>query len=153
MKSDLLCFFKKSIHKEIEWAIHGSSMKEETKSCLRDASFRVLSVSLWLSFSPSVVSDSVRLRGLQHARPPCPSLSPRVCPGSCALSWWSYPTISSSAILFSLCLQSVPASGSFPMSQFCKSLLILPQIFFACVMTIKWMAFVLFSSGCYNRIT
>ena len=87
MKSDLLCFFKKSILKEIELAIYGSSMKEETKSCLRDASFRVLSVSLWLSSSCSVVSDSLRPHGLQHARPPCPSLSPRVCPGSRALSW------------------------------------------------------------------
>ena len=53
---------------------------------------------------------------LQHTRPPCPSLSPGVCPGSCPLIWWHYPTVSSSATLFSFCLQSFPASGSFPMN-------------------------------------
>ena len=54
--------------------------------------------------------------GLQHARPPCSSLSPRVCSNSCPLSLWCYLTISSSATLFSFCLQSFPASGSFAMS-------------------------------------
>ena len=56
-------------------------------------------------------------QGLQHARPPCPSLSPRVCPSSCPVNWWCYPTIPSSAALFSFCPQSFPASGSFPMSR------------------------------------
>ena len=51
------------------------------------------------------------------ARLPYPSLSPRVCSNSCPLSWWCHPTISSSVPLFSFCLQSIPASGSFPMSQ------------------------------------
>ena len=55
--------------------------------------------------------------GLQHARLPCPSLSPEVCSDSCPLSWWCYPTISSSTALFSFCLQYFPASGSLPMSQ------------------------------------
>ena len=68
-------------------------------------------------FSCSVVSDSLWPRGLQHARPPCPSLSPRVCSNSCPLSQWCHPTISSSAICFSFCLQSFPASESFPVSQ------------------------------------
>ena len=54
--------------------------------------------------------------GLKHARPPYPSLSPGVCPSSCPLSQWAYPTISSSASLFSFCLQSFPAAGSFPTS-------------------------------------
>ena len=54
---------------------------------------------------------------LQHASLPCPSLSLGVYSNSCASSWWYYPTISSSAVLFSFCLQSFPASGSFPMSQ------------------------------------
>ena len=54
---------------------------------------------------------------LQHARLPCPSPTPRVCSNSCSLSWWYYPAISSSVIPFSSCLQSFPASGSFPMSQ------------------------------------
>ena len=54
--------------------------------------------------------------GLQHARLPCPSPSPGVSSNSCLLSWWCYPTISSSVVPFSSCLQSFPASGSFPMS-------------------------------------
>ena len=66
--------------------------------------------------SGAVVSDSLRPHGLQHTRPPCPSLSPRVCPSSCALSGWCPPTISSSAALFSFCLLFSPASGFFPMS-------------------------------------
>ena len=55
--------------------------------------------------------------GLQHTRLPCPSLSPRVCSNSCLLSQWCHPTILWSVIPFSSCLQSFPASGSFPMSQ------------------------------------
>ena len=70
-----------------------------------------------LLFSYSVVSDSLRPHGLQHARPPCPSLSPGVCSNSCPLSQWCHPTISSSVIPFSSRLQSFPASGSFPVSQ------------------------------------
>ena len=54
--------------------------------------------------------------GLQHARLPCLSLSPGVCSNSCPLSGWCHPTISSSLALISLCPQSFPASGSFPMS-------------------------------------
>ena len=59
--------------------------------------------------------------GLQHARLPCPSLSPGVHPNPCPLSWWCHPTISSSVIPFSSHLQSLPASGSFQMSQFFAS--------------------------------
>ena len=54
---------------------------------------------------------------LQHARLPCLSLSPRAGSNSCPLSWSCHPTISSFVIPFSSCLQSFPASGSFPMSQ------------------------------------
>ena len=61
-------------------------------------------------------SVSLKLHGLQHARLPFPSLSPGVCSDSCPLSQWCYPTISSSVIPFSFCLQSFPASGSLPMS-------------------------------------
>ena len=61
------------------------------------------------------MSNFLRLHGLQHARLPCTSLSPRVCSNSCPLSQWWYLTISSSAAIFSFCLQSFPASGSFPM--------------------------------------
>ena len=56
--------------------------------------------------------------GLQHTRPPCPSPSPRVYSNSCPSSQWCHPTISSSVTPFSSCLQSFPASGSFPVSQF-----------------------------------
>ena len=69
-----------------------------------------------LLFSRSVMSNSVQSHGLHHTRPPCPSLSPRVCSKSSPLSWWCHPTISSSVVPFSSCPQSFPASGSFPMS-------------------------------------
>ena len=63
------------------------------------------------------MSDSLRTYGMQHARPPCPSPTPGVYPNSCPLSQWCHPTTSSSVIPFSLCPQSFPASGSFPVSQ------------------------------------
>ena len=74
-----------------------------------------------IQFSRSVVSDSLQPHGLQHARLPCPSPTPGVYSNSCPLSWWCHPTISSSVIPFSYCLQSFPTSGSFPMSQFFAS--------------------------------
>ena len=67
--------------------------------------------------SCSVVSDSLWPHELQHARPPCPSPTPRFYSNSCPLSRWCYPTISSSVIPFSSCLQSFPASESFPVTQ------------------------------------
>ena len=73
---------------------------------------------LFIQFScHSVVSNSLWPHGLQHARPPCPSPTPRVYSNPCPLSWWCHPTISSSVIPFSSCLKSFPASGSFPLSQ------------------------------------
>ena len=74
-----------------------------------------------VQFSRSVMSDSWWAHGLQLARLPCPSSTPGACSNSCPLSRWSHPTISSSVIPFSSCLQSFPASGSFPMSQFFTS--------------------------------
>ena len=68
-------------------------------------------------FSRSVVSNSLRPHESQHARPPCPSPTPRVHSNSCPSSWWCHPAISSSVIPFSSCPQSLPASGSFPVSQ------------------------------------
>ena len=65
--------------------------------------------------------DSLRPHGLQHARLSCPSPTPGVYLNSCPLSRWCHPTISSSVIPFSSCLQSFPASGSFQMSQFFTS--------------------------------
>ena len=66
----------------------------------------------------SVMSDSLQLQWLQHVRLPCPSPTPRACSNSCPSSQWCHPTISSSVIPFSYCLQSFPASGSFLRSQF-----------------------------------
>ena len=75
------------------------------------------SLSLIQLFCHSVVSNSLWPCGLQHARPPCPSPSPRACSNSCPLSQWCQPTVSSSVAPFSFCLQSFPASGSFPVSR------------------------------------
>ena len=70
-------------------------------------------VTLW-HVSHTKSCDSLRPHGLQHARLPCPSLSPWVCSNSCPLSWWCHPTISSYVTPFSTCPQYFPASGSFP---------------------------------------
>ena len=70
-----------------------------------------------VQLSCSVMSDSLRPHELQHARPPWPSLTPRVHSNSHPSSWWCHPAISSSVVPFSSCPQSLPASGSFPMSQ------------------------------------
>ena len=74
-----------------------------------------------VEFSCSVVSSSLRLHGLQHARLPCPSPAPGAYSNSCPLNWWCHPTISSSVVPFSSRLQSFPGSGSFQMSQFFAS--------------------------------
>ena len=74
-----------------------------------------------VQFSRSVMSDSLRPHEPQGARLPCPSPAPRVYTNSCPLSWWCHPTISSSVIPFSFCLQSFPASGSFQIRQFFAS--------------------------------
>ena len=83
------------------------------------------SSSLWenfplclLFFSCWLVTYSLWHHGLQHARLPCTSLSPRVCANSCPLNQWCHPTVSSSVVPFSSCPQCFPASGSFQMSQF-----------------------------------
>ena len=87
----------------------------------------LLSAIRVMSYCMSVVAQSlncVRLfatHGLQHARLPCASPSPGVCSNSYPSSWWCHPTISSSVIPFSSCLQSFPTSRSFPMSQFFAS--------------------------------
>ena len=75
---------------------------------------------MFLQFSCSIVSYSLRPHGLKHARLPCPSPTPGAYSNSCPLSRWCHPSISSSVNPFS-CLQSFPASGSFPVSQFFAS--------------------------------
>ena len=74
-----------------------------------------------VQFNHSVVSNSLWPHGLQHARLTCPLPTPRACSNPCPLSQRCHPTISSSVVLFSSWLQSSPASGSFPMSQFLTS--------------------------------
>ena len=75
--------------------------------------FQFISVQV----SGSVVSDSLQPHESQHTRPPCPSPTPAVYSNSCPSSQWCHPAISSSVVPFSSCPQSLPASGSFPMSQ------------------------------------
>ena len=77
----------------------------------------IFSLFLKIQFSRSVMSDSLRPHEPQHARSPCPSPNPGVHLNPCPSSQWCHPTISSSVVPFSCCLQSFPASGSFPMSQ------------------------------------
>ena len=94
-----------------------------TKSNTSFIYFSTITVPLLLLFSGSVVSDSIRLHGLQHGlqhiRLPCPSTSHEACSNSCPLSQRCHPTISSSVVPFSSFLQSFPASGFFPMSPLC----------------------------------
>ena len=79
----------------------------------------------WIGSVSSVqslsLSDSLWLHGLQHARLPCPSQTSRAYSNTCPSNRWCHPTISSSVVPFSSCLQSFPATGSFPMSQFFTS--------------------------------
>ena len=67
------------------------------------------------------MSDCLRPHELEHARPPCPSPTPRAYSNSCPFNWWCHPTISSSVVPFSSCLQSFPAPESFHMTQFFPS--------------------------------
>ena len=92
--------------------ITGPNLKEENTHI-----YQVRSVQI----RHSVVSDSLWPHGLQHARLPCPIPAPRACSNSCPSSWWCRSPISSSVVPFSSCLQSFPASGFFPMSQFFTS--------------------------------
>ena len=93
-------------------SLHSTAGKLQIWSCF------VLSS---VPFSPLVTSNSLQPHGLQDARHPCPSPIPRAYSDSCPLSRWCHPTISSSVIPFFSCLQSFPASGSFPVSQFFAS--------------------------------
>ena len=115
--------------KEKEWCqwriIQHLSVSEFGKgylqSVLLDFPLCFIGHELLLLFSCSIMSDSLWLHGLQHTRLACLSLTPGACSNSCPLSQWCHSTISSSVIPFSSCLQSFPASGSFPMSQFFTS--------------------------------
>ena len=96
-------------------------MQKSSLKVKRGVKLRVALPISSIQFSHSVVSNSLRLHGLQHNRLPCPSPTPGAYSNSCPLSRGCHPTISSSVIPFSYCLQSFPASGSFLMSQFFTS--------------------------------
>ena len=97
--------------------MQSSSRQYNFKFIWEETWFRKKKDSRSVQFSLSVLSDSLRPHESQHARPPCPSPTPRVHSDSCASSQWCHPAISSSVVPFSSCPQSLPASGSFPMSQ------------------------------------
>ena len=103
-----------------EWAdeIERRFATKRTWLCQLTLSLLVLTLSSSsVQFSGSVMYNSLRPHELQHARPPCPSPTPRVHSDSRPLSWWCHPAISSYVVPFSSCPQSLPESGSFPMSQ------------------------------------
>ena len=103
----------------LNWALFSTEGGKETGKGDAFSPWRSTLVNacrtLWL-FRRSVVSDSLRPHGLQHARPPCPSPSPGVGSNPCPLSRWCQPTISSSVVPFSSCLQSFPACTGFYMN-------------------------------------
>ena len=93
--------------------------KDEKQAGRRHSPFHVFRSPFLVGVGPcSIMSDSLWPHGLQHARPPCPSPTPGACSNSSPSSGWCHPTISSSVVPFSSCLQSFPASEPFPMSQF-----------------------------------
>ena len=94
-----------------------SSLQSPSSVILEPKKITLLCWFSSVQFSLSVVSDSLRPHELQHARPPCPSPTPRVHSNSHPSSQWCHPAISSSVVPFSSCPQSLPASESFPMSQ------------------------------------
>ena len=99
-----------------------SFLRKQVRWSRSPISWRIFHSLLWstqwkafssIQFSHSVLSNSLRPHEPQHARPPCPSPTPRVYPNSCPLSWWCHPTILSSVDPFSPCPQSFQTSGSF----------------------------------------
>ena len=104
------------------WRLRSSSNKGVLWDFFRRILMRMRTLTFSsVQFSHSVMSDSLQPHGLQHTRLPCPSPAPGSCSDSCPLSWWCHPTISSSVLPSSSCLQPFPASGSFQMSQFFES--------------------------------
>ena len=101
MKSETIC--------------RASVLREKRKMGNGRRNYKLRGISV--QFSSSVMSNSSWSHAPQHARPRCPSPTPRVYPNPCRSSQWCHPTISSFAVPFSSCPQSVPAPGSFPMSQ------------------------------------
>ena len=111
-------YFGKFVFFNAAWCLYAFSVWNFTSLIL---SIFSLNSAFSVQFSCSVVSDSFLPHGLQYARLPCPSTSPEAYSDSCPSSQWCHPTISFSVIPFFSSLQSFPASGSFPMSQFFES--------------------------------
>ena len=109
-----LAWLVKSREGGVLWPYSESRWSYKLHFCVQKPRVNVVNIK---QFSLSVMSDSLLLYGLQHARPPCPSPTPGSCPNSCPSSQWFHPTISSSVVPFSSCFQSFPASGSFQLSQ------------------------------------
>ena len=116
-QKSLMPLLLSQIDKNLVTVIRLSLLERLEKSLARRSWWPWLSVQ----FSHSVVSDSLWLHGLQHTRLPCPSPTPGAPSISCPSSQWCHTATSSSVIPFSSCLQSLPASGSFPMGQFFTS--------------------------------
>ena len=117
-----ILFIYKRIHQDLK--ILGPEVVPTYMLCRRI--FRIHEIKWWLQFtsvqfSHPVMSNSLWPHELLHTRLPCPSPTPGACSNSCPSSQWCLPTISSSVVPFSSCLQSFPVSGSFPMSQFFTS--------------------------------
>ena len=119
---------KNSFHENITvslccWCVFSLWTSEEKESLVNfgfsvgSRRNRKIILGLPVQFSCSLVSDSMWPHEPQHARPPCPSPTPRVYANPCPLCRWCHPTISSSVVPFSSCPQCFPASGSFQMSQ------------------------------------
>ena len=107
----LIAYIRIDIYKKVR-----NGQRQKCSTSEEWGSLTYLNVSS-VQFSRSVMSDSLQPHGSQHTRPPCPPLTPGVYSNSCPSSWWCHTTISSSVVHFSSCPQSLPASGSFPMSQ------------------------------------
>ena len=113
----IICWINPLItHKLLQYSTF-STVASAQVLCLRIKKKLFKCVFSSVQFSHSVVSDSLWPHESQHTRPPCPSPSPRVHSNSHPLSQWCHPATSSSAVPFSSCPQSIPASESFPMSQ------------------------------------
>ena len=114
-------FFFYITRNQVPWGSFWSYLQRKDQKCI-DLEFIDPQERLaWPYIAQLLFSCSVASMDARHARPPCPSPSPRACSILCPLNWWCHPTTSSSATLFSSCLQSCPASESFLISQFFAS--------------------------------
>ena len=112
-RTDFGTWFFLKLSANARWSAFTSFLRRLIKHFLWSVDYRIFFECM---FSHSIMSDSLWPHGLQLASLPCPSLSLRLCSNSCPSSRWFHPAISSSVVPFSSCPQSLPASGSPPMS-------------------------------------